>query len=765
MKAFISHSHHQSSFAVELVELLGRDNCILDKYDFEPALKTLEEVYRGIDQSSIFVLLLSKEALYDSKWVQIEIEHARHNYNVKQLDLFLPYIIDEIIGIEDIPDWMSRDECFNLRRMQSPKMLAKDIEEKKRRLVWRNKPMIKARETAFVGRNEDIDAFQNIIYSEAAKKIRGLIVSGRAGVGKDFFTRHCLLQVGKQPEYEPYRISLTSKDSIELFIVELNTICRKYNDSETKAILSGSIKDKADAAVALLNDLYDRGEVIFIEDDMSCVNPSRHLSEWLTDITTHPSLASHLGLFVLSRVSPITYLRVSNPEVAHIQLYPLDAQDRRKLFYKYAQSYGLDEISKEDVDFFINKLVYSPNQLLFAVDAIKNNGLKRAKQDVQALVSLGDQTVRPVLERFKEGEGRNCLVILARFEFVSFDLLKELFADTYDEVEAAIGDMLVYGIVDVFGPGQEYIRLDHYISDYITRNKLSLPSDLELLLSDVLENRLVKSSEITEDVSLYLYNVRQSILKGKGNANDFLIPSVAVKAIIDLYNKSDWHGVIRVCDKVLVDQHNYYPDVAREIIYWQCLAFCRTKNEKRFFENVDKIDGADNAFLRGFFFRNKQLFYDAEKKYREALSREPKMQRAKRELVSVLLAQRKYPEALDLSRENYESNKDNTYHICAYFRCLIQKHPLTRDDIEILDQLIVEVEESYSQKKESLVAAMRLEYEWLVRHAGPDAMLKRITEFEKRFPESFDVKRVAEEYRYKQSLITKRTILDEDFGD
>lgn len=765
MKAFISHSHKQSSFASELVEILGRDNCILDKYDFEPALKTEEVIFSGIDQSSMFVLLLSKEALNESKWVQIEIEHARHNYNIRQLDLFLPYIIDADLNIDSIPEWMSREECFNLRRMSSPRMLAKDIEEKMRRLVWRNNPMIKIRETAFVGRNDDIDAFQNVFYSEGGKRLKALIISGRAGVGKDFFSRQCLLQIGKSNEYEPYRISLTSKDSIELFIIELNSICRRFNETEIKSILSKSINDKSDAAVVLLNELYDHGDVVFIEDDMSCVNPSRHLSDWLSDITKHSHLANHLGLFIQSRVSPGAYLRVSNPEIAHIQLYPLNSSDRKKLFYKYAQSYGLDDIAREEVDFFVDRLIYSPKQLLMAVDAIKRNGYLRAKQEVQDLVSLGDQTVRPVLAHFKEGEGRNCLIILARFEFISFDILKEVFADTYDEVQNAIGEMMVYGIVDVFGPGQEYIRLDHYISDYITRNKIPLPKDLDLILSDVLERRLVKSPEITEDVSLYLYNVRQSILQNRGTPNDYLIPSVVVKAIIDLYNKSDWKGVVRVCDKVLEDQHNFYPDVAREIIYWQCLAFCRTKNEKRFFENVDRISGADNAFLRGFFYRNKQQYPEAEKKYREALSKEPKMQRAKRELVSVLLSQRMYPEALDLSRENYETNRDNTYHICAYFRCLIQKHPLMREDIDTLDRLIIEVGESDSKKKESLVSSMKLEYAWLVRHSNPAEMFKLIEDCEKRYPDSHDVRRVSDEYRFKQSLISKRTLIEEDYPD
>ena len=35
IKAFISYSRAQKNFASELVELLGRDYCIFDCYDFE----------------------------------------------------------------------------------------------------------------------------------------------------------------------------------------------------------------------------------------------------------------------------------------------------------------------------------------------------------------------------------------------------------------------------------------------------------------------------------------------------------------------------------------------------------------------------------------------------------------------------------------------------------------------------------------------------------------------------------------------------------
>ena len=56
LKAFISHSSKQKeNFVVPLVELLGRDSCIVDAYDFDAAYKSLDEIYKNIEECTVFV--------------------------------------------------------------------------------------------------------------------------------------------------------------------------------------------------------------------------------------------------------------------------------------------------------------------------------------------------------------------------------------------------------------------------------------------------------------------------------------------------------------------------------------------------------------------------------------------------------------------------------------------------------------------------------------------------------------------------------------
>lgn len=87
IKAFISHSSEQKQFVLDLVEILGRDYCIVDCYNFNSAYQTINEIYDKIDKSTVFVLLLSKASL-SSEWVKEEIRYVREKLEPGCLERF-----------------------------------------------------------------------------------------------------------------------------------------------------------------------------------------------------------------------------------------------------------------------------------------------------------------------------------------------------------------------------------------------------------------------------------------------------------------------------------------------------------------------------------------------------------------------------------------------------------------------------------------------------------------------------------------------------
>lgn len=753
IKAFISHSSEQKHFVNNLVEVLGRDYCIVDCYNFDPAYKTLDEIYRKIDQSTVFVLLLSKASL-DSDWVKEEVRYARKKLEPGCLDRFWPFIVDEALSIEECPEWMRKDECFNLKKFKSYKVLAHDIEQKFRRIIWSQNPKRKQLETLMVGRNADIEKFEDIYQSARGMNLKALVVSGRDGVGKDMFISKCLDKIGGySAETTPYSINIGSKEGIENFIIQLNLITLTYNEAQLMDVLRGSTEQKVEAAAALANEILKTNSVLSVNDDMACVLPNRQLADWLVEMVENSSLCNKLGIFIKSRKVLNSFSEAHHPRIGHISLSPLDTKDRMKLFYSLLRIYGLTEISEDDVRWFVGKLLLSPSQLVKAVEALARRPLAVVKRDIDALVSWGDTQITPMLRQFFVNEdSKHILIILSRLDIVSYSILEGFFGERTMEAMREIDEMIDFGIVSVFGSHEQFFRLDHYLSDYIKRCHIQLPPDLESLLSEVLQNEIETSSDITEDVSVYLYEKKRLIMSGKGSREDFLIPSVVVNSVMEVYNRQEYPQVIKLCDEVLNDVHNYFPDQERELRYWLCSALARIAH-KRFNDEVKYFKGVDEFFLRGFYHRNAMEYDKAERWLGKAISKSPNLQRAKREMVTVLLAQEKFREALDMARDNYHSNPENSYQIHGYFRCLVKKSPLSSEDKDVLKRLMEEMKCNLSDKHEEMYVAMDIEYKDLVEHRGMAEMIAVIGDAEARFPNSDNVRQASKPFKQRHSIL------------
>ncbi len=762
IKAFISHSSKQKSFVIDLVETLGRDYCIVDCYNFEPAYKTLAEIYKKIDQSTVFVLLLSKESL-GSDWVEKEIRYACEKLAPECFERFWPYIIDEGLSFEECPEWMRKDQCFNLKKFKSYKILAHDIEQKFRKIIWSKNPKRKNLETLMVGRNNDIDNFENIYQSARGMSLKALVLSGREGVGKDMFISKCLDKIGGyNAESLPYNINLGNKEGIENFIIQLNLITRTYDESQLMSVMRGSVSEKTVTAVSLVNELLNTNAVLTINDDMACVLPNRKLADWLINVVEDEHFINKLSLFIKSRKILDSFAETEHPTFGHITLKPLDTKDRRKLFYSLLRIYNLTDIGEEDVEWFIGKLLLSPSQLVKAVEALSQKPLALVKKDIDTLITWGDKQINPMIKHFfGDEECRYLLIILSELDFVSYEILEKFFEERIVEIMSKIDEMMDYGIVSIFGPQEQFFRLDHYLSDYIKRCRMKLPADLNFHLYDILESKIT-SSDITEDISVYLYEKRKLIMSGNAKSEDFLIPSVVVSSVMEIYNHAEYEQVIKLCDVVLQDVHNYFPDQERELRYWLCLSLARITNTQRFFSELRHFSNADYYFLKGFYHRNAMEYQQAEICLKQALKKSQNMQRAKRELVTVLLAQKKFDEALVLAKENYEICPENSYQIHGYFRALVRKHPLTRADKKILIELMDAMRKNLSYKHDELYTAMDIEYRDHVLHSSTNEMIDVIKEAKLRFPNSINIKRASQSFMMRQSISSEEELFPED---
>ena len=74
-KIFLSHSSKNKDYVRPIFEYFGKDRSVFDEMTFEYGMKTIDEIFSGIDSSDIFVIFISNDSL-NSKWVSEELTYA-----------------------------------------------------------------------------------------------------------------------------------------------------------------------------------------------------------------------------------------------------------------------------------------------------------------------------------------------------------------------------------------------------------------------------------------------------------------------------------------------------------------------------------------------------------------------------------------------------------------------------------------------------------------------------------------------------------------
>lgn len=633
--------------------------------------------------------------------------------------------------------------------------------------LYNKKNQTNHRYNVFIGRRDEIEQFQNLLYSERSYRTNAVFVSGRIGVGREAFVRECICMTCDEADYEPYFLSIGSNGNIEMLLIQLNSILDVYSEKVIKEELTRTTQEKTDLAVELLNKLFDNNEYIVVYDGGSCLRNDRKLSEWFRAIVTHPNLKGYMQLYVISTVS-INYFRVRDESgIAFFTLYSLTLSERKRLLYKLLSNDHLI-LNENDVQFFAESLQYSPSQIVQVVEDIKSKGGNYAKTNIKKYQDIGDNRARTLIHKYGKdvnGEANNVLVFLSKIEYASENILKTIFGERYKEAREVMDQFTIDGIIERFGRDNEFVRLDSYIRDFFLRNKIDYAEPFFANhVKDCLDNIIAKNPKITTDYSTFMWAVKRKIEEEIITDDSFLISSIIVNSIIESYYQQDWDQVILLSEKVFERNPNYFSDVFHVIRYWYCLALSRRNKEIEFMDNVDEFEGADYHFLMGFFFRNKKNYNKAEEEYNKTLDINPNHQRAKREIVVCLMAQRKFTIALPIAKENYIRNPENAYLLHSYFRCLVRKKILTPDEKKNLDALMEECKNNKFLPP-SYVEGMEFEYR---RFAGEPQkiadLLVKALEIEKKYPKSQYIKELVSELRVECGIETQINSMEYEDG-
>lgn len=723
MKAFISHSSAQKTFAEEIANQIGFDQCVIDKYDFSPAYRTMDEIIEKIDSSIIFVFLISRESI-TSDWCKNEVRLAKQKVSEGKILLFLPYIIDPEINIEIVKrdfEWIVSEETYNLKLFRSPIMVARDINLKFRHIERHKYNAILALDEIYEGRNEQINEFQTKKVKK--RKAKSLIVSGRTGTGRHRFSQRCADDICYKGKYFFESIDLPDSGRLSDFVVQLNPITGLYSQEQLTDILKSNMDSQLDAAAELINEIYKYHGRIRINDNNVIVDYKSDLNSWFSQLLCHRKLNGILGIFLISTSHIKSSYENSNSNLIAIRMPEFSKADREKILVRYLTYFSDKDYEDEDIDFFVERLKQSPTQLVEIAEIIANNGIGEAKRCIENIRKDGDFRISESIKSYIANETAiEFLTLLAHTGMMSYEDIRGIYKDDYDELITIIEDLIAHSIIYETGVSASVLRIDTAVGDYLIRikkkNSVKIKSQLHKYLRETIKNTNI----LAESPSLYMMQCKQALEDGRFNLENLLLPSIAMNYLISLYHSGkNYEKVVSFAHELL---DNDLPislgnDLKQEILFWECLSLAHLHNREKFFERVIGItDKSNQFFLKGFFKNRNEEFAAAIHDLENSLKINHSLNKAKRELVFSYIHLKQYDKALKYAHENYLSSPDNSYHITAYFQCLLCKHARNKDDEQIMTSLIKHVHESLIPDKDALEAGMTLS--WKVRTPGTD---------------------------------------------
>lgn len=214
------------------------------------------------------------------------------------------------------------------------------------------------------------------------------------------------------------------------------------------------------------------------------------------------------------------------------------------------------------------------------------------------------------------------------------------------------------------------------VRDHVKRNDLGLAPELRKALNAAIEDDIRKGNWNDYDSSRVAFVVKEALASGKELEPRLLIPSHMLRAIKELYyDRGSLKRAVQLADILLAKESNLDPQLIQDVRYYLCLVLARLR-DPRVLDEVQRIKGDEHHFILGYYYRLVGRQSDAVDRLTRVLSGSFVGDRAKRELVEVLLQMEQYDEARELAQKNYEENRTNQFHIQAYFRALVLgSHP------------------------------------------------------------------------------------------
>lgn len=471
------------------------------------------------------------------------------------------------------------------------------------------------------------------------------------------------------------------------------------------------MKDKILLATQLLLEIEKHESTIFIIDNYSIVGQDSKIVSWYMEIVKKLRKIERLFICLISRSRVNFKQLLHNEYIFTTEIPELEKYERNALFNALLELEGI-QINKKDFNIICELFNGFPEQVFFSFNIIITEGLPYLLDNLNLIPDYNSEKIAHIIQKYESDEFTiQVLVFLSDCEFVSLNLIEEVFKNDSIKIKSVIEEFSNNFIFEFIGATKEYFRLNDAIRDYVQRTGIKLNEKYSQNLKSYVKSTFNNYDTIDRDISEYVITIKEALKKGYDIPNELLLPSHFLNAMRDLYNSERrYNDVIILADRILLQEKYLDTRILREVRYWLCLSLAR-KRDKRLLEEIQKIEGPDHNFLLGFYYRLSGRHYEAIERLTAVLEDSPNFNRAKRELVQVYLNLDEYDKAFGLAKENYQLGKNNPYHVQNYFRCLIKIDSISvKDKKDELKKLLKNLKDNPHEKANEMYLNANAQY-------------------------------------------------------
>lgn len=704
IKCFLSHSSQDKTrYIRDVAAKIKREAKVYDEETFEAGMSPVEEIARGLDESSLFVIFLSSAALASS-WVKDELASAKDLFDNAQLERIYPIIIETGITFEDprIPLWMR--QSLNIQPILKPAIAARKINSRLTELAWKFHPRLKERQEIFVGRNDLVKQVEERLDDFSKPTPIVFFASGLASIGRKALMQHAVRKANLvRDSFEFPIISLSAFDSIEDFILKIYDLGFIAVEN-FRARLQLDLQEKISLAKEIMTEIASEKERIIIEDRGVIVLRNGHAVDWFAEVIDAVKDVQHLSLCVASQYRLKASYNRTHPEFYSMAVGEMEATERNGLLVRYSKFQEL-KLKPEEFEFFADILTGYPEQVLFAVDLVKELGIFGAKKVSHTIQQYGSDKAKVVLDNFKgNNEVLDFIYLLCRFEFISYDVLFDIIPE--DKYFPMLEELLASSICERMGASADYVRVNEVVRDYVSRSRFGLPPIFDQAIKRHVSSFLERYEDENVDVSDYIFSAQEALKSGADMPEELIIPSVFLKTIRRIYDEgTNYAEAVLLCDRVLKNERYLHSSTIGHVRFIKCQCLARLR-DNAFFTEVRHVSSPDKWFLHGFYYRLSGEHSKAEENLKKALEdsngrRDP---RTLGELILVYMQSDEYELALDLAKENYKGRSGNPINANNYFTCLIMRER-SAENREVLDGILKRLKMDPSDRAQEMAAS------------------------------------------------------------